>query len=155
MKTVRGGPEVTATLWISLCPVASTNFQVSPPSLLWRAPSTSRLAQILFGSTGSTAIPVNLGVPTASHSAATSIGRWSQGRPPSFERNNIASVCVVLPTYMLSGLTVSSRCIASSLCDLRCDRGLSPSSHRAWWVVLRLLLCHPPTHRRQPRLLPE
>src|SRR5215468_8721827 len=107
MKTVRGGPEVTATLWISLCPVAFTNFQVSPPSLLWRAPSTSRLTQILLGSTGSTAIPVDLGVPTASHSAATSIGRLSQVRPPSFERNIIAGVGVPVPTYMLSGFTGS------------------------------------------------
>ena len=62
---------------------------------------------MFFGSTGSTAIPVNLGVPTASHSAATSTGRFSQVRPPSFERKSIAGVGVPVPTNMLSGFTGS------------------------------------------------
>ena len=103
-KTVLGGPDVTATLWTSGLSIApSSADHVSPPSVLRRTPSTSIPTQTLRRSSGSMAIPVTLGVPTAGHVSTTSHGRRSQLSPPSFDLNMAAGVGVPVPANIVSG----------------------------------------------------
>ena len=52
-------------------------------------------------------MPVTLGVPTFSHSAAISAGCFSQCFPPSVERKMAGGVGVPLPANMISGFTGS------------------------------------------------
>src|SRR5947209_19384894 len=84
-KTVLGGPAETTTAWPSGLGIApgSTRCQVSPPSALWRMPSTSMDAQTWRGSVGSIARSVTRGEPTLSHCSTMSTFRSAQDTPRS------------------------------------------------------------------------
>jgi len=107
--TVFGGPGVTVTLCASGLSIApSSETQVSPPSVLCRTSSTSIDTHTLRWSSGSMAMPVTRGVPTAGHSATTSTGRCSQLSPPSRDLKIPAGVWVPVAANITCGSTGST-----------------------------------------------